>query len=617
MAKKKKSKSPPALPLPDRRIMEGILRQTISPLSGRDATGPADQAQELIYQAVESPPSKRVKLAQRALKLWPDCADAYVLLAEDAEALTEAIDLYERAVAAGRRGLGTQFDELVGSFWGFLETRPYMRARLGLAQCLSQAGRQAEAAEHYRELLRLNPNDNQGVREILVGCLLELNRNEELAELLERYRDDGSAAWLYSRALLAFRRLGDDEPSRSLLGIAQKQNKHVPAYLLGDKPLPQKLPEYQGFGDKNEAVAYAANFLVGWKNTPGAISWLRACTTAAKPRKKASQPGQVPVAPSITENDLLAVPQQADETWQADVRRMPSWVKERGRLVRPWMILVIDATNQAILAHQLCMEQPTPEMLWGQIAAATVEPMGGAPRRPGIVQVCAAYGLQFVQPRLAAVGIRCEVRDDLEHIDDLLEHLGRHTSQDDTLAALMDTPGVEPSQLLGFYEAAAGFYRTGPWRLVPADLVIELRCPSLSDKPWYAVVMGQSGMQLGLALYDDFKLLRSILKQELSDSENARRTSAISVTFGEDFELPIRDLDAIERFGWPVAGPEAYPCVLRIRPGRQLKPTEPCELELLEVGLRTIPDFLKRRQPGGFDAATTSGSHSVELRHVD
>ena len=148
-------------------------------------------------------------------------------------------------------------------------------------------------------------------------------------------------------------------------------------------------------------------------------------------------------------------------------------------------------------------------------------------------------------------------------------------------------------------------------------MVVELKCPGLSDKPWFAVVMGQSGVQLGLALYDDLKLLRSILKQELSDSENAGRTSAISVTFGEDFELPIRDLDAIERFGWPVAGPEAYPCVLRIRPGHQLEPAEPCELELLEVGLRTIPDFLKQQQPSKSDATLASGIYPVELRLVD
>ena len=138
------------------------------------------------------------------------------MLAEYAETLPDALELYEQGVAAGERALGPEeFEEYEGHFWGFLETRPYMRARAGLADSLWAAGRHREAAEHCREMLRLNPNDNQGIRYRLASMLLDLERHDELNELLKSYEEDGAAEWAYTRALLAFRREGDSEGAAS------------------------------------------------------------------------------------------------------------------------------------------------------------------------------------------------------------------------------------------------------------------------------------------------------------------------------------------------------------------------------------------------------------------
>ena len=99
------------------------------------ATGPRDspleQAQDLVYEAFEEPdPEQQVQMATEALTLCPDCADAYVLLAEHARSRREALKLYAEGVAAGERALGpTAFEQDVGHFWGLLETRPYMRAQ--------------------------------------------------------------------------------------------------------------------------------------------------------------------------------------------------------------------------------------------------------------------------------------------------------------------------------------------------------------------------------------------------------------------------------------------------------------------------------------------------------
>src|SRR5262249_61235623 len=112
--------------------------------------------------------------------------------------------------------------------------------------------RREAAISHLQDMLRLNPNDNQGVRYSLASWLLHLDRDEDLGLLLGQYPDDASAAWDFTRALLAFRQMGDTPQARQLLKAARKGNKYVPGYLLGEKRLPPEPPGYYSPGYKNE-----------------------------------------------------------------------------------------------------------------------------------------------------------------------------------------------------------------------------------------------------------------------------------------------------------------------------------------------------------------------------
>ena len=152
--------------------MEGILRKFTS--SRGKLRNPLAIAQEIADLAWEAPrPQEQAELARQALNVSPDCADAYVILANQAASRDQARQLLEEGVAAGQRAIGSKsFETTAGHFWLDQRTRPYMRARLGLAQCLWESGQRAQAVEHYAEMLRLNPNDNQGVRYLLLGGLV-------------------------------------------------------------------------------------------------------------------------------------------------------------------------------------------------------------------------------------------------------------------------------------------------------------------------------------------------------------------------------------------------------------------------------------------------------------
>ncbi len=259
------------------------------PLAVAPAT-PLEEAQELVYQALEAAGPRRLRLARQALALSADCADAYVLLAEAARDPQEARALYEQGVQAGERALGpAAFRDDIGHFWGILETRPYMRARQGLAEVRWALGERPAAIGHVQELLRLNPGDNQGLRYTLAAWLLATGDDAALEHLLAQYPEEGSASWAYTRALAAFRRYGAGHQADAALREALATNPFVPAYLLGRRPLPRRLPAYVGFGDENEAVAYIAEAAEAWLTSPQALAWLASAADAAPPPAPARQ----------------------------------------------------------------------------------------------------------------------------------------------------------------------------------------------------------------------------------------------------------------------------------------------------------------------------------------
>lgn len=237
---------------------------------------PLEKAQSLMYDAFEAEGEERIKLARQALAICPDCADAYVLLAEEtAQSLQEAAALYEQGVRAGERALGQEiFKEEAGHFWSIISTRPYMRARAGLAQCLWMMGERTQAIEHFEDLLRLDSLDHLGLRHALIHCLIEDNRDQEAINLLDRYPEDKSATWAYSHALLHFRRSGEIKESEQSLKRALDVNPYVPFYLLGLWELPDDLPTTISVGDENEAIIYAVESWRSWEKTPGALEWL-------------------------------------------------------------------------------------------------------------------------------------------------------------------------------------------------------------------------------------------------------------------------------------------------------------------------------------------------------
>lgn len=236
-----------------------------------------EQAADLLYSAWdEQNPQRRIKLAQDALKLQPESGDAYNILAECATSPKEVLYLYKQGMLVEEKRLGKDFfEENKGYFWGYMPTRPYMRAKLGYADVCAEMDNMSEAIRHYNELLELNPNDNQGVRDRLLTAYLETEKWKEAELLLKQYEEDISAAFNYSRILAEFGLNGITPKLKSLIKEAVKQNPFVPPYLQGKKRLPGNMPQYVGFGDESEAISYAATNQHLWVAKPELLNLLK------------------------------------------------------------------------------------------------------------------------------------------------------------------------------------------------------------------------------------------------------------------------------------------------------------------------------------------------------
>jgi tetratricopeptide (TPR) repeat protein len=234
------------------------------------------QAQELAFDAMEAKTeAQALKLTKRALKLDPDCVDALVILAGiETDSPRQLIERLQQAVAAGERSLGTAFiRENKGHFWGLIETRPYMRALAQLAGLQRSIGLNADALKTYEKILELNPNDNQGVRDPLLGLYLATGNLDGAGKLLKRYEEDGSANFLWARVLYLF--LSGDEPgAAAALEFAREENCFVELYLSGRKKLPKAMPEMYSPGGEEEAILVLDNLSFAWAEHIEAARWL-------------------------------------------------------------------------------------------------------------------------------------------------------------------------------------------------------------------------------------------------------------------------------------------------------------------------------------------------------
>jgi len=288
----------------------GMHMADVTKALGGDATDDLEeQANEMFFEAMESRTRFAAKRKLAAvLKLDPGHVRALTALAMMESSPAKIETALRTAILAGERRLGPLLQEGHGELWGFLEARPYMEARAELAEFLAgQEGRQDDAIREHQELLRLNENDNQGIRDTLLALLLETRRFDDARALVKKYDTDHAATWMYSKALLAFEQhaaaarwdtTSHDQAwlERQMHGMAAGMVPDIPKpvrkadkalikalkfnpwcaiYLFKTgEHLDDELPEYYSAGTEEEALLFVGHHANAWVKNPSALLWL-------------------------------------------------------------------------------------------------------------------------------------------------------------------------------------------------------------------------------------------------------------------------------------------------------------------------------------------------------
>jgi len=256
--------------------IQTFLNQQVNQQSVKKPLSNKEKAQDLIYDAYDSTGKKRIELAKKALKLYPNIPDAYNILAElELNPLKEE-QLLLKAIEVGEKELGKDFiKENKGYFWGIVSTRPYMRAKFNYADFLHENERFEEAIRQYEDLLELNPNDNQGARYELFIVYVESGLFKKAEALLKKYNETTTANGAYNLVLIELLQNGVTNKAKQLLKKAKQQNPYVPDYLLGKKDIPMYLPSHYQLGSESEAIIYADNHWTLWAGNPKLLDFLK------------------------------------------------------------------------------------------------------------------------------------------------------------------------------------------------------------------------------------------------------------------------------------------------------------------------------------------------------
>ena len=164
------------------------------------------------------------------------------------------------------------------------------------------------------------------------------------------------------------------------------------------------------------------------------------------------------------------------------------------------------------------------DWVWQNVHHAIRQPAIGEPHRPGTIEVqLEEHRAAGIKAHLEAAGIQYQVIGKLELLDRIFAELAQ-ASTSGLGRGMLDMPGVTAENKWAVSLKPRQYFtavrRLTVSKAMPSSMV---KCKSFQSGPWYALVMGQSGVTVGVALYEDLDVLEQTLAGELSDEENGRR----------------------------------------------------------------------------------------------
>ena len=189
-------------------------------------------------------------------------------------------------------------------------------------------------------------------------------------------------------------------------------------------------------------------------------------------------------------------------------------------------------------------------------------PAVGAPRRPKRVRV--ADRVLAAELRSALPDIEVMVAPTSE-LDAVLEHMIRSMPQGDDEESYLEDGRVSPELVARLFRAAELVWRLAPWKIALDGQVLRVDIPQLDVNGACLSIIGNLGESFGLLLFPSDEAFDAFASAAEPQSEAVLPdfgTTFLALNFDRGADVPASMRREVGKFGWPVAGPNAYPSVV-------------------------------------------------------
>ena len=241
-----------------------------------------EKSDDLLFEAYEEPvKTKAIKLAKQALELNPNNIDAENFITQHEANTIKKLKKYEETLNKEKANLEKKnfFNkENIGIFWGLIGTRPYMRTKHSYMLTLMELGRYTEAIKQGEELLELCESDNLGIRYLITGLYIVLERFEDAEKIFNKYSDH-STFMIFPLAVMYYKK-GDYKKCKKVLKEINENNEYLLDHLIGRKKFIKEKEENieangtYSWGSEAEAYLVAKDYKYLLETVPTFIEFI-------------------------------------------------------------------------------------------------------------------------------------------------------------------------------------------------------------------------------------------------------------------------------------------------------------------------------------------------------
>ncbi|WP_455539467.1 DUF6398 domain-containing protein [Terrisporobacter sp.] len=198
----------------------------------------------------------------------------YMEKAMRSQSYEDTVKYLEKAIEEAKKKINPELlNNLDGTLYLEQEARPYLQLKNDLAYVHLAEQQYAKAIKEYKEILKLDKFDNQGIRFDLANVLLLTRRLDEFEELVKEFDEDLNTFMTYAKALYYFIKK-DEVNAKRFIKIAFESNIYVPRYLLDMEMIEVPIPDKYMPGDKVEAMHYYELASETWLYAERSLYWL-------------------------------------------------------------------------------------------------------------------------------------------------------------------------------------------------------------------------------------------------------------------------------------------------------------------------------------------------------